>query len=328
MVAPGLMCPGQVLHAMSPFASTAVRLGWLPFALVGCIPFQNGKPETPRTPAMVQRFADEASALGIPPSPPRLADLTRTLARAVESLPRGPTLHDFGQQIEAQANTLETQESVAAEVEPVRRSLDTALQAVAGLKRPAGSEKDRQRAIDEARRAVDALGAASATSGSRAPIESAYRAVAHAMLIVTGGQAAGASGRELPALVAHMAVEESDQARRSGAQVVYAIAGALETLPSHSSKVQHFAGELRTLASRLADASELDYSPLLKEALAIAVEALHAVEKVDAALVTLRTQARTAVERIATDRPFALQRAVAQDAVRLIADALAVAAAR
>jgi hypothetical protein len=317
---------------MSPFASTAgrhaarvaVKLGWLPFALVGCISFQHDKAATPRTPAMVQRFADEASALGIPPSSPRLADLTRTLARAVESLPRGPTLHDFGQQIEAQANTLETQESV----EPVRRSLDTALRAVAGLKRPAGSEKDRQRAMDEARRAVDALGATSATNGSRAPIESAYRAVAHAMLIVTGGQAAGASGRELPALVAHMAVEESEQARRSGAQVVYAIAGALETLPSHPLKAQHLAGKLRTLADRLADASELDYSPLLKEALAIAVEALDAVEKVHVALATLRTQARTAVERIAIDRPFALQRAVAQDAVRLIADALAVAAAR
>jgi hypothetical protein len=34
------------------------------------------------------------------------------------------------------------------------------------------------------------------------------------------------------------------------------------------------------------------------------------------------------VARIAADRPFALQRAAAQDAVRLIADALMVAGAR
>src|SRR5262245_58192518 len=176
---------------MSPSARStsrgAVRVAaglGLSIALAGCVWLRN-RPEPPHTPAMVQRFADEANALGMPPSPPKLSDVTHTLARAVSALPRGGTTIDFGQQIDSEAMTLEQLGDGATALEPARRSLSAALQALSSLRHPAGAEKDRRRALDEAYRAVDALPAPSATGDSRATIENAYRAVARAMLILT-----------------------------------------------------------------------------------------------------------------------------------------------
>jgi hypothetical protein len=108
------------------------------------------------------------------------------------------------------------------------------------------------------------------------------------------------------------------------------MASALDELPARPSKVARHAAELRTHAQRLADAATLEYSAQLKEALTIAVDALAALERVppSPALDSLRTEGRAAVGRINAERPFELQRPAAQDAVRLLTDALTVAGAR
>jgi hypothetical protein len=132
---------------------------------------------------------------------------------------------------------------------------------------------------------------------------------------------------DLSGLVSELATEDAERARAIGGQVLYAMAGALEALPGHAGGKHP--RELRDRAERLAGAAELDYSRQLVEALTIAVDALdeHTKKSADVALIGLRTQARSAIARIAADRPFSLQRAAVQDAVRLIADTLTVAAA-
>jgi hypothetical protein len=179
------------------------------------------------------------------------------------------------------------------------------------MRKPAGSKKERERSREEARRAIEAA--------TPVTLDDAYRAMARLLLLVTGGQGGRPSGAELPALVARMAQEDSELARRTGAQVVHAIAGALSELGRDT-------GELRKRADRLANAAELDYAPMLREALMLSVDALGKVKKKSPALESLRKQAHDAVERIAADRPFELQRPVVQDALRLIADALTIAA--
>lgn len=297
----------------------------------GCFPFARSKSEPPRTPAMVQRFADETAALGIPPSPPRLADVTRTLARAVESLPRQRQAHELGQRIDAEAQAMDKPGTAAQEAEHARRSLALALQAIEGMNKPAGTSAERKRALEEAHKAIDAIEPASRSAEPRAAIENAYRAVAHVMLLVVGGQHGGAArGSDLSALVTRFAVEDGEQACRTGAQVLYAMAGAFDALPSPPAKVRRLAADLRSRADRVAQATALDYAAQLKEALAVAESALAAVEKAQrfAALEILRTQAHTAIAAISAERPFELQRPAVQDAFRLLADALTVAAAR
>jgi hypothetical protein len=280
---------------------------WLALLSAGCLPFFGGKTPPPRTPEIVERFAAATGALGIPPSPPPRAEVTRLLGNAVQSLPRAHGARGLGQQIDAEAQAMH---GGAAELEPARRSLALALDAIDLMKKPAGSTKDREAALKEARLAV--AGATPAT------IDDAFRSVARALVLVTGGQGNGPSGAELPALVARMALADSELARRTGGQAVYAIAGALSGLGRN-------AGELRKRADRLANAAELDYAPLLKEALALAVDVLGKLDGKSPAFERLRAEARDAVERIATDRPFELQRPVVQDALRLIADALTIA---
>ncbi|MDB4966694.1 MAG: hypothetical protein JWN44_2383 [Myxococcales bacterium] len=280
---------------------------------------------------MVQRFADETSALGIAPSPPRLADVTRTLARAVESLPRLRKAHELGQQIDAEAHAMETPGTAAQEAAHARRSLALALQAIEGMQKPAGTSAERRRALEEAHQAIDALEPASRSAESRAAIENAYRAVGHVMLLVVSGQVGvAARASDLGALVTRFAVQDAEQACRTGAQVLFAMAAAFDALPSPSSKVRQLAAELRSRAGRLASATALDYSAQLKEALAVAESAIAAVEKAQrfSALEILRTQAHTAIAAISAERPFELQRPAVQDAFRLLADALTVAAAR
>lgn len=278
---------------------------------------------------MVQQFADETTALGVAPSPPRLADVTRTLARAVEALPRMRQAHELGQQIDAEAQAMETS-SGADEAAHARRSLTLALQALEGSNKAKDSAAERQRALDEAHRATDALGAASRSDESAAAIENAYRAVGRAMLVVSGQHGVAARGSDVAALVTRFAAQDGDQACRTGAQIVYAMGGAFDALPSPPAKVRRLAGELRSRADRLAQATALDYPAQLKEALAVAEDALAAIDKAQglSALKILRTQVHAAIAAISAERPFELQRPALQDAFRLLADALTVAAAR
>jgi hypothetical protein len=268
---------------------------------------------------MVQRFAAEASQLDRPPSSPRLSDVTHVLARAVESLPHSPPARQLAQQIEAEARAMEGD---TASVEHAKKSATLALQAVEGMVTPSGSKSERQRVLDQAHEAVSNLGAGAATGAWRAAVDEAYLGVARAMLIATGGGAM--PDRDLPGLVARLSIEDTDEARLTGAQILYAMAGAFEAL-QHTGHTD----DLRKQADELASAEPLDYSPRLKAALGIAVEALRSVEKraPRPVLASLRAQAQAAVERISPQRPFALQRAAVQDAMRIIADALTVATA-
>src|SRR5262249_23167589 len=130
--------------------------------------------------------------------------------------------------------------------------------------------------------------------------------------------AALAPGASLPALVARLAVDDDEGARRTGPQLVYAIAEELRALRGDT-------GDLAKRADRLAGAGPLEYAPALRDALERAVEALSKLRVSAPAFVALRSEAHDAVQRIARDRPFELQRPAAQDALRLIADALTVA---
>jgi hypothetical protein len=304
-------------------------IGCVSLLLAGCLPFWRSKPEPPRMPAMVERFAAEASALGMAPAQPSLPAVTRTLGHAVEALPWTAKEGELGAQIAVEAQAME-RDGAGKEVEHARRSLTLALQAVDGVKKPPGSQAERERALAGARQAVESLAVGSAADASRPAVESAYRAVARALLAVCGGGGSSASEHPLAALVGRFAVEDADAARRTGAQLAFAMASALDALPARPLKVTRLAAELRKHAQRLADAATLDYSAQLKEALMVAVEALAAVERAQrfSALEALRAEARVAVGRINAERPFELQRAAVQDVVRLLTDALTVAAAR
>jgi hypothetical protein len=298
--------------------------------LAGCFPFFRGTPEPPRTPEVVQRFANETESLGIAPAPPRLVDITYTLARAVEALPAAPGAIELGRKIEIEAKMMDVNGSDSQlPIGQAHRSLTFALQAIDKMKRPAGSKSERKRSIEAARRAVGALDTMSQTGDVRTTVEDAYRALAHAMLVVTGGSRRGSHGGPLAALVARFAVEDVDQARRTGAQALYAIAAALEEV-TDSGKAKRFAGELRDRAERLTGAAALAYAGQFKDALGIVSEALSAWEEAKrlASLEVLQRQVRPAIDRIDADRPFELQRAVVQDALRLIADLFTVASAR
>ena len=275
-------------------------------------------------PAMVERFASEASALGLAPAQPELPAVTRTLGHAVESLPWTQIAGDRGAKIAAEAQAMEN-DGADKEAEHARRSLTLALEAADAVKKAPGSQAERQRALGAARQAVESL----APDAPRSAVEDAYRAVARALLAVCGGGGSATTDHPLEGLVARFAVEDADQARSTGAQLTYAMARALDELPQRPAKVASLAGKLRAEAQKLADAPTLDYSAQLKKALTLAVEALAAVVQRErsGALETLRAEARDAVHRINSDRPFELQRPAAQDAIRLLADALTVAAA-
>jgi hypothetical protein len=143
------------------------------------------------------------------------------------------------------------------------------------------------------------------------------------MVVVTGGPAGPARGSELSQLVARFAVEEPDDARRTGAQTIAAMGDALERLPRAPEHARKTAHELRKRADRIAKAPPLDYSGQLKDALSLVVRAL------DRAVVSLAErhlvdEAWVAVEAIRADRPLELQQAAAGDALRLVTDAITV----
>jgi hypothetical protein len=71
------------------------------------------------------------------------------------------------------------------------------------------------------------------------------------MIVVTGGRAESVTGSELSQLVARFAVEEPDDARRTGAQVIAAMGDELERLPHPPPHAERVAKELRKRAERL-----------------------------------------------------------------------------
>jgi hypothetical protein len=276
-------------------------VAWLVVLSAGCLPFFGAKREPPRTPAAVQRFASAADALGLPPSSPPLPEVTRLLGAAVESLPNAPGARERAQEIDGQAQSMRG--DFAADSQRARLSLSLAVQGLQQMRKPSGSKKDRERALQEVRQALG--------------VAEGYRAVARALQLFTGGPAGLAAGSALPALVARFSVEDDDMARRTGAQALFAISEALTALAVD-------AGDLRQRAERVAGAAPLEYARALREALTRAVAALRTAKATNAAFTALADQAREAVERIAPDRPFELQRAAAQDALRLIAAAITV----
>jgi len=298
----------------------ALALGWL---AAGCLPFARDKPRRQHPSATTQRLADEANALGVPPSPPALSEVTHTMARAVESLPKVPDAHAAGQKIEDEARAME-REGDAGLVEHARRSAAVALGAVEQMKNPAGDKNERERVLGEAHSAVDRLSATPPPATQQ--IADVYRAVSAALLTATGGHAV-AAGRDLQSLLARFATADAEEAVRSAPQVLYAMSAALESLSGGSGKVTRLAGELRRRAERLAGADTLEQSTQLKDALGVAVDALDAVERTrrDVDLQSLRKEARAAVARIISERPLELQRGAVQDAFRIVADGIALA---
>ncbi|HEY7957338.1 MAG TPA: hypothetical protein VII38_18655 [Polyangia bacterium] len=292
------------------------------FFCAGCIPFWGSKPGPARAPSTVVRFADQAAALGLAPSEPTLPEVTRALGRAVDALPANT--QGAGAQIAREAQGME-KEGGQSEFEHARRSLDLALVALGKVKRPAGSSAERRRAIGEAQQAIAAIGADGAKP---AEVGRAYRAVGEALLLVTGGSGQIATGRKLAPLVARFAVEEADAARRTGAQLLYAMADAFDALPGRSAKVERLATQLRAQAQGLSQAATLAYSSQLQAALSTAATALAALKKAGPALAILQAEARAAVGRVSAERPFELERPAVQDAVRLLTDGLTVAGAR
>jgi hypothetical protein len=267
----------------------------------GCLPFLASKREPPRTPAAVQRFKSAAVALGVPPSPPSLRDATLLLGGAVAALPNAPAARDRGHDIDVAAQSMQGEPSDA---DAGRRSIDLALQGLDSMKKPAGSKNDRARAVATVRKAVG--------------VHDGYRALADALVLFTGGPSEVASGAALSALVARFAVEDDDSARRTGAQAVHAIAVELRARGVDP-------GDLENRADRVAKAAPLEYATALREALSAAADALGKLPGRTPAFDALRGEAHDAVQRLAKERPFELQRAAMQDALRLIADALTVA---
>jgi hypothetical protein len=271
--------------------------------LIGCLPFFGSKGQPPRTSLAIQRFATAASQLGVPPTPLPLDEATRMLADAVESLPRAPGAHERAQQIIAHAQAMH---GVAAEDDQqARLSVELALGALQQMKKPSGSKKERKRALTAV--------------GEVVGVHDAYRALARALVLFSGGQPGLASGSTVRALVARLSVENDDIARRTIAEALYAIADALRALHLNP-------GDLSQRAEKLTSAAPLDYAPALHDALERAAAALRNYKASNPAFETLASDAHEAVERVTRDRPFELQRSAVQDALRLITDALTVAA--
>ena len=94
----------------------------------------------------------------------------------------------------------------------------------------------------------------------------------------------------------------------------------LPLAPEHARRTAH---ELRKRAERLATASPLEYAGQLKDALSLVVRSL-AGAAAQPAERHLLDEAKVAVDAIRVDRPLELQHAAAQDALRLVTDAMTV----
>jgi hypothetical protein len=123
--------------------------------------------------------------------------------------------------------------------------------------------------------------------------------------------------------VARFAVEQPDDARRTGAQAIAAMSDALLRLPLAPEHAARTAHELRKRAERLATASPLDYAGQLKDALSLVVRSLARADAQPGER-RLLDEAEVAVAAIRADRPLELQQGAAQDALRLVTDAMTV----
>src|SRR5204863_5137563 len=138
------------------------------------------------------------------------------------------------------------------------------------------------------------------------------------------GEAERASAGELQILATRFATEEAEQARITGAQALQALASAIEALPQPTKERSEAIQDLRSRADALPGASSLSYSRRIREALESAVSGL-ANAGVAGVPIALVAEARRAVGRIDIERPFELQRAAVQDALRVLVDAVTIA---
>jgi hypothetical protein len=290
------------------------RLVWLFLPLSGCVlPFVHSHREKPQPPEAVQRFSAKAQALARTPGVPSLSEVTYSMSAAIEALPEVKGGDQLATEVSEQAGAMTVRPNETDTL--ARDSLDNALEAVRRAK-PSVSQGEKDQAVGAARQAVEKV-----ETGQRATINTAYREVARAMVVVTGGRAEAGNGSELSQLVARFAVEEPDDARRTGAQAIAAMGDELQRLPHPPAHAEHIAKELRKRAERLATASRLDYAGQLKEALSLVVGSFDRAAAPPAQQ-RLLGKAQEAVAAIRDDRPLALQQAAAQAALQLVSDAI------
>jgi hypothetical protein len=290
------------------------RLIWLVLPLFGCVlPFVHSHREKAQPPEAVQRFSHKAQALAQTPGAPGLSEVTYSMSGAIQALPEVKDGDQLATEVSKQAGAMKERPNETDTL--ARMSLDKALEAVRRTK-PAVSQGDKDKAVGRARHAVEKI-----EPGQPATLNTAYAEIARAMMVVTGGSAQAVNGSELTQLVARFAVEEPDDARRTGAQVIAAMGDELQRLPHPPADAKHIARELRKRAERLATASRLDYSDQLKEALSMAVGAFDRAAVAPAQQQRL-DNAQAAVAAIRDDRPLALQQGAAQAALERVTDAI------
>jgi hypothetical protein len=289
----------------------------LSLALFGCVlPFVHSHREEPRTPAAVLRFSSEAQALTRAPGAPTLAGVTRSMSDAIEALPNVDGAGGLARDVRKRADAMTTEAPNEADA-LAHASLGTALEALRRSKAVV-SQADKDKAVEAARQAIEKV-----APGEPATINVAYAEVARAMVVLSGGHAPAATGSELSQLVTRFAIEDRDEARRTGAQAIAAMGDALQHLPRGPEHAGHTAHELRKRAERLAAAPALEFATQLKDALKLAVDSLdHAAAS--PAQRRLVDEAKVAVELIRADRPLELQQAAMASALRLVTDAIEV----
>jgi hypothetical protein len=278
-------------------------------ALAGCVlPFVHSSREKPHPPDAVQRFADKTNALSRTPGAPSLPEVTYSMSAAVEALPDVKGGDQLVQELSKQAGAMAQQpDEMDARA---RASLAVALEALRRAK-PSVKQEAKDKAVEKASRAIDKIDA-----GEPATLHVAYREIARAMVVVTGGGVA--TGDDL---VTRFAVEEPDDARRTGAQALAAMADGLPRLPHPPPHADHVAKELRTRAERLATAPPLDYAGQLKDSLSLVVRSFDRAV-VSPAQRRQLDEAKAAVDALRDDRPLALQHAAMAQALRLVSDAI------
>jgi hypothetical protein len=281
-----------------------MRLVWL-LPLFGCvIPFVHSRSEQPHSPAAVRRFSAKAQALTRAPGEPSLAEVTYSMSAAIEALPGVKDADELELEVAEQAQAMKQRPNQAGAM--ARASLDAALEALRRA-HPVVPQADKDKAVDAASQAIQKV-----EPDQLATIHLAYNEVARAMVVVTGGRT-GAAGDDLSQLVARFAVEEPDDAQRTGAQAIAAMSDALQG--------RHDVKELRKRADRLATASSLDYALQLKEALSLVIGTFDR-STAPPNQRRLLDQATAAVAAIRDDRPLGLQQARAVDALRLVSEAI------
>jgi hypothetical protein len=285
-----------------------MRLLWL-LPLLGCvIPFVHSSREKPHSPAAVRRFSAKAQALSRTPGAPSLSEVTYSMSAAIEALPEVKGADQLALKVSEQAQAMTQRPNEASGL--ARASLDTALEALRRAT-PVASQGDRDKAVGAAQQAIQKV-----EPEQPATINLAYTEVARAMVVVSGGGGA-APGNDLSQLVARFAVEEPDDARRTGAQAIAAMSNALQRFP-HG---EHDAKELRKRADKLATASSLDYARQLKDALSLVLSSFDR-SAAPPNQRRLLEQATAAVAVIRDDRPVELQQGRAVDALRLVSEAI------